>query len=78
MSSYFFLQAEKNPTNADFIEQLQAYADSQKNLVYVLNRPLTDQKYSYSYSQSLIVLSPKNKIVVDSHYCRLDTGRYIV
>jgi superfamily I DNA and RNA helicase len=62
MSSYFFLQAEKNPTNAYFIEQLQEYADSQKNIIYVLNQPLTDQKYSYSYSQSLIILSPKNKI----------------
>ncbi len=64
MSSYFYLQAEKNPSNANFIEQLQEYADNKKTLIYVLNRPLTDQKYTYNYSNSLIVLSPKNKIAI--------------
>lgn len=64
MSSYFFLQADKNPSNAEFIEQLQDFADTRKSLIYVLNRPLTDQKYSYNYAQSLIVLSPKNKIAI--------------
>lgn len=64
MSSYFFLEADKNPSNADFIEQLQDFADTTKRLIYVLNRPLTDQKYSYNYTKSLIVLSPKSKIAI--------------
>lgn len=64
MSSYFFLQAEVNPSNAKFVEQLQNFADTKKRLIYLLNRPLTDQKYTYSYKQSLIVLSPKNKIAI--------------
>ncbi|MGN6267229.1 MAG: DEAD/DEAH box helicase [Ginsengibacter sp.] len=62
MTSYFYLQASKTVANADFIDQLESYADSKKNLIYVLDRPLTDQKYSYSYNQSLIILSPKHKI----------------
>jgi len=64
MSSYFYLQADKDPSNADFLGQLQIYAESEKCLIYVLNRPLTDQKYSYKYTQSLIILSPKNKIAI--------------
>lgn len=64
MSSYFYLQADKNKHNADFVHQLEQYAERKKVLIYVLNRPLTDQKYFYSYSQSLIILSPKNKIVI--------------
>lgn len=64
MNSYFYLQADKNPTNADFLEKLQTYSEETKSLIYVLNRPLTDQKYSYAYSQSLIILSPKHKIAI--------------
>jgi len=64
MSSYFYLQADKNVINADFLQSLQDYADSNKILIYVLNRPLTDQKYSYRYSQALIILSPKCKISI--------------
>ena len=64
MTSYFYLQAKKNNLNADFLYQLETYADSQKTLIYVLNRPLTDQKYNYTYSHSLIILVPKHKIAI--------------
>lgn len=64
MSSYFFLHAEKNSINANFINDLEAYAEENKTLMYVLDRPLTDQKYTYSYTEALIILSPKNKIAV--------------
>lgn len=64
MTSYFYLQADKNKHNADIFERLEQYADSQKDLIYVLNRPLTDQKYSYDFSSSFIVLSPKHKIAI--------------
>ena len=64
MSSYFYLQADKKPSNADFLDRLQEYAEGEKRLIYVLNRPLTDQKYSYNYTQSLIILSPRHKIAI--------------
>lgn len=64
MSSYFYLQADKNANNADFIEKLQQYAESEKKLIYVLDKPLTDQKYTYKYTQVLIILSPKCKIAI--------------
>ena len=69
MSSYFYLQADKNSKNASFLEKLQVYAEAHKELIYVLNRPLTDQKYTYRYSDALIVLSPKHKIAI------IDCGR---
>lgn len=64
MTSYFFRQAEKNQSNAEIFKQFELYADSQKALIYILNSPLTDQKYSYDYSKSFIVLSPKHKIAI--------------
>lgn len=64
MSSYFFLHAEKNALNASLIDSLKDYSNQEQSLIYVLDRPLTDQKYSYKYSKSLIILSPKNKIAI--------------
>ena len=64
MSSYFFLQAEKNSKNADFLDNLESYADKRKELIYVLSGPLSEQKYSYNYTEALIVLAPKNKIAI--------------
>ncbi|MDC7996920.1 DEAD/DEAH box helicase [Gilvibacter sediminis] len=64
MSSYFYLQAEKNTSNADLIDLLQNYSEENQILIYVIDRPLTDQKYSYHYTNALIVLSPKNKIAI--------------
>lgn len=67
MSSYFFIHAEKNSNNAELINSLEKFAEENKTLIYVLNRPLTDQKYTYSYNDALIVLSPKHKIfIIDS------------
>lgn len=64
MSSYFFLQATKNEINAPFLSELEKFADETKELIYVVDRPLGDQKYSYDYSEALVVLSPKRKISV--------------
>lgn len=64
MTSYFYLQADKNQSNAEIFKKFELYADSQKALIYILNRPLTDQKYSYDYSKSFIVLTPKHKVAI--------------
>lgn len=64
MSSYFYLQADKNSVNAVFLNKLQEYSEANKQLVYVLTSPLTDQKYKYSYQHALIILSPKNKVAI--------------
>lgn len=64
MSSYFYLQADKNASCAEFLNSVQNYALKQKRLIYILNKPLTDQRYSYKYGEALILLSPKSKITV--------------
>lgn len=64
MNSYFFLHADKNSKNADFIDALKEFSDTNQTLIYVLDRPLTDQKYSYSYSEALVILSSGNKIAI--------------
>ena len=78
MSSYFFLQADKNAQNGDFLSKLEEYSFQHKKLIYVLDSPLTDQKYSYKYSQALIILSPNNKItIIDFGNSKTEFNNYI-
>lgn len=64
MNSYFFIEADKNAENANFLDKIESFANTHKKTIYVLDRPLTDQKYSYKYSHALIVLSPSSKIAI--------------
>lgn len=63
MSSFFFLQAPKNRKNSSFIDQLEAWSEANKVQVYILDRPLGDDKYTYPHSESLVLLIPKHRIV---------------
>lgn len=62
MSSFFFLQADKNFKNQGFIERLERYANHEKEQIYVISRPLSDTKYRYEHKDALIILAPKRKI----------------
>lgn len=62
MSSFFFLQAQKNRKNSFFIDRLEAWSEANKIQVYILDRPLGDDKYAYSHSESLVLLIPKHRI----------------
>lgn len=63
-SSFFFLKAEQNQANNAFIRQLEQYANDQKVQVYVTDKPLGDNKYSYAFEHGLIVMVPKHKIMI--------------
>jgi len=63
-NSYFFLQAEKNSSNSDFINEVEDYAETRKKQFYVIDRPLGDSKYSYKDTNHLIVLTPSTKILL--------------
>jgi len=64
-NSFFFLQAEKNQRNADFIEALEQYSQTCKQQLYVIDRPLGDEKYAYqSYPSKLIFLAPGYQITL--------------
>lgn len=62
-SSFFFLQADKNQKNHDFIDQLERLSDERKLQIYIIDKPLGDSKYSYSHKSSIVVLIPKHKIM---------------
>lgn len=62
MSSFFYLQAEKNQKNRHFIDAISSHCESKKIQAYILDRPLGDSKYSYRFRDGLVLLIPKQKI----------------
>lgn len=62
-SSFYFQQAEKQETNSEFLTNLDAYAQAKKIQVYVIDKPLGDNKYSYEYKSAVVLLIPNHKII---------------
>lgn len=64
-NSLFYSHIEVNEKNEDIIKQLEQYAKNNSNeQIYVVNAPLGENKYSYSYQENaIVILSPKHKII---------------
>lgn len=60
-----YIQIDANEKNKTIIQEIRAYSSENINeQLYVINSPLGDRKYSYSYQDNVIViLSPKHKIL---------------
>lgn len=63
-SSFFFLQAEKNADNKDLVTQLEDWANENRTQVYVIDRPLGDERYEYRHEGSLVILIPGRKLSI--------------
>lgn len=63
-ASHFFLQVEKNEKNSEFLGSLQKYAEERSQQIYVIDRPLGDNRRTYDYTDQLIILSPGFKIIL--------------
>ncbi|NTV94704.1 MAG: AAA family ATPase [Thiobacillus sp.] len=62
MNSFFFLQADKNDSNHNLLDALEQWSSATQTQTYVIDRPLGDNKYSYSHKGAIVVLVPKRKI----------------
>ena len=62
--SYFFLDKEVEYSHQNLVNGLKHYAMSYKTQVYVVQKPLGENKYSYDYSGGLTVLVPSHKIMI--------------
>ncbi|MCT7433338.1 ATP-binding domain-containing protein [Aliarcobacter cryaerophilus] len=60
---FFYSQVEKNTSNQHLLDEIKQYAEMKNKQIYVLKKPLSDKKYTYSYENALVLLIPKNKII---------------
>ena len=62
-TSFFFLQIDKNDSNANFLDKLEKYSFDNKKQVYIINKPLGDTKYNYEYKEAFLLLAPNYKLI---------------
>lgn len=63
-SSFFFLGEEQNQRSSLLIKALRKYSGINKTQVYVLKKPLGENKYSYEYDGGIVILVPNHKIMI--------------
>lgn len=62
-TSFFFLQIDKNDSNANFLDKLEKYSCDNKKQIYIINKPLGDTKYNYEYQEAFLLLAPNYKLI---------------
>jgi superfamily I DNA and RNA helicase len=61
-SSYFFSNVIKNDRTEKIIDYLEEYAASNHLQVYLIDRPLGENKYVYTQKEIIVLLIPKSRI----------------
>ncbi|QIA77273.1 DEAD/DEAH box helicase [Rodentibacter caecimuris] len=49
--------------NLSFFEELNKYSQDENTPIYIINRPLTDRRYSYDIRKAFVILIPKHKLI---------------
>ena len=62
MNDYCYSNVVENNKNSQLLSKIKEYANSEKRQVYILNKPLTDFKYSYDFKDGIIILEASKKI----------------
>ena len=61
-NSLFYSNVDINENNSTFIEKISEYSKNNPlEQIYILNKPLSENKYKYEYEENaLVILSPKH------------------
>lgn len=64
MDTFFYTQIEENTNNTNIINITKYFSHITKEQIYLINKPLGENKYKYNYEDKvLVLLSPKYKII---------------
>ncbi|MFL1705879.1 DEAD/DEAH box helicase [Campylobacter sp. MOP7] len=63
--SLFYSHVDKNDNNSTFLEKIEKYCnENPTEQVYIINKPLGENKYNYRYEENaIVILSPKHKVI---------------
>ncbi|MDF9763778.1 superfamily I DNA and RNA helicase [Peribacillus simplex] len=63
-TTYFFSNIEINDKNSSFITAIEKFAEEHAQQIYLIDSPLGEKKYSYSFKEGMILLIPDHKIMI--------------
>lgn len=62
-SSYFYTNVSKNGrAKSDIIDYFDEYAQKEHLQIYLINKPLGENKYTYKQDNIVVLLVPRSKI----------------
>ena len=62
-TSFFYKQVSETAQIQNFANKLEEFAEKHFRQIYLINRPLGDNKSNYSYKDAVILLVPGNKLL---------------
>lgn len=62
MNDYCYSNIIEDAHNKELLDAIRSYANTEQKQIYVLNKPLTDFKYSYNFKDGIIILEASKKI----------------
>ena len=62
-NSFFYLQKEKNTRNSDVLTTLEEFSEKNHKQLYIIDKPLGDNRYNYNSNDFFIICFPDHKIV---------------
>jgi len=63
-NTYFFSNIETDDNNSSFISALEEYAEEHAQQIYLIDSPLGEKKYTYSFKKGMILLIPDHQIMI--------------
>lgn len=63
-NTYFFSNVEMNDENSTFIKAIEIFAEENAQQVYLIDSPLGEKKYTYSFKEGMILLIPDHQIMI--------------
>ncbi|WP_330502012.1 UvrD-helicase domain-containing protein [Peribacillus frigoritolerans] len=63
-TTYFFSNIEIDDKNSSFITAIEKFAEEHAQQIYLIDSPLGEKKYSYSFKEGMILLIPDHQIMI--------------
>lgn len=83
MANSFFLSLDniESPEIKQFAECIHSFSnstisDDKQKQIYIISRPLADDKYSYQYDKAVVILSPDHKLMFIDFNEEVDSDKF--
>lgn len=67
-SEYLYMKIDENLYENEYAHNVKQaannYSSAIQEFIYIIDRPLVDDKYTYSYKEKLIILVPNHKVIM--------------
>lgn len=60
---FFYKSNEIKYVNQEFLDKIEKFSEENMKQIYIINKPLGENKYNYDYDKGIVLLIPKYKVI---------------